>query len=129
MRLTVTRGGHFLACIEDGLRGDLTVCGRCGASIFTTDEPNNFAFVVVRRIANKDMEQEAIHLSFRQGIGAFLFDRILGGEDEEKMRQPMRLAGNSDLSFLHRFEQCGLRFGRSAIDFVSENEIAENGAC
>ena len=40
----------------------------------------------------------------------------------------MRLAVDRHLAFFHRFEQCRLRFGRRAIDFVGENEIREDRA-
>ncbi len=37
------------------------------------------------RITDMQLQHEAIELRFRQLIGAFLFERILGGENEERI--------------------------------------------
>ena len=57
-RLGNLHGEHFLAGVEDGLRRDLAVCGGRGAGVFTTDEAQNFAFVVIARIADDDMQKK-----------------------------------------------------------------------
>ena len=61
-------------------------------------------------------------------IGAFHLDRVLRGEDEERLFQRVPNAGGGDLVFLHRFEQRGLRLGRRAVDFVGENHVGEDRA-
>ena len=39
--------------------------------------------VLARRQRQGELEQEAVELGLGQRIGAFLLDRVLGGEDEE----------------------------------------------
>ncbi len=45
-------------------------------------------------IVHVDLEQEAVELGFRQRVGAFMLDRVLGREHMEGARQVMPLAGN-----------------------------------
>ena len=40
----------------------------------------------------------------------------------------MRLPRHGDLSLLHGFEQCGLRLGGRAVDFIREDQIAKDRA-
>ena len=65
-----------------------------------------------RRIADLDIEHESIELSFRQRIGAFLLDRILRGEHEERQLERVGLPAGSHLVLLHGLQQC--RLGSSA---------------
>jgi hypothetical protein len=58
-------------------------------------------FILGRRIANPGPNQEAIHLGFGQWIRAFRFDRVLGSNHHEWLRQWTRLAIHRDLSFFH----------------------------
>ncbi len=68
-----------------------------------------------------DSPQEGTPLS-----RAILFDGILRSKDDEKLGQLLRCAGDGDLSLLHRFEQRGLRLGGSTVDFVGQDQVAEN---
>ena len=79
-------------------------------------------------IIDHHLEHEAVHLRFGQRIGAFLLDRILRGQHEERRRQRDRFAAERDLAFLHRFEQRALHLGRRAVDFVGEDEVGEDRA-
>jgi hypothetical protein len=54
--------------------------------------------------------------------------RWLRGEHREIRGQGMRLAVNRHDPFLHRLQQGGLRFCRSAIDFIGEQERSEDRA-
>ena len=76
-------------------------------------------------VAHTDFEQESVELCFGQGIGAFLLDRVLGGENREPL--PERVSGAVDRRgpFLHRFKQCGLRLRRRAVDLVDEQQVGE----
>jgi hypothetical protein len=49
-------------------------------------------------------------------------------QHHEQIRHRVRLSGHGNLPLLHRFEQCRLHLGRRAVDFVSQDQIAEDGA-
>ena len=80
----------------------------------------------VRRIIDPRVEHETVELGFRQRVRAFLFDRVLGREDEEGRRQRVVLAGHRHGALLHRFEQGGLRFGRRSVDLVCQHDVRKN---
>ena len=66
---------------------------------------DDLAFRRLVRIGDDDMHQEAVELRFRQRIGAFLLDRVLGRQHHEEIGHLVGLAGDRDLPLLHRFEQ------------------------
>jgi hypothetical protein len=83
-------------------------------------------FLVVGRILDQQLEHEAIHLRFRQRVGALLLDRILGRQHHERFRQFVRLPAQRDLPLLHRLEQRALHLGGRAIDLVGEHHVGED---
>ena len=83
-------------------------------------------FFRVAGVAHIHFEKESVELRFGQPVDAFLFDRILGGQHHEWKWQRNRGAVNGDLILLHRLQQGGLSLGRSAIDFVREQDLAED---
>ncbi len=74
-----------------------------------------------------EFEEEAVELGFREGVGAFEFDGVLCGEDEEGGGKVVGLAEDCDAALLHGFEEGGLSFGGGAVDFVSEDDVCEEG--
>ena len=84
---------------------------------------------LVRLVGRGDeaLEHEAVHLRLRERIGAFLLDRVLRREDEERIRQAIRLVADRDLALLHRFEKGRLHLGGRAVDFVREKDVREDG--
>ena len=81
-----------------------------------------------RRIIDLDVEHEAVELGFRQRIGPFLLDRVLRGDDEERVGQIVRLLAGGHLAFLHRLQQGGLRLRRRAVDLVGQHDVGEDRA-
>ena len=75
-----------------------------------------------------DHEHEPVELGLGQGIGAFLFNRVLCGQDKEGVGQGIVCAADADLALLHRFEHGGLGLGRGAVDFVGQDHVGEDGA-
>ncbi len=73
-----------------------------------------------------DFEQEPVELGFRQRIGAFLLDRILGGQHVEWARQRMLDAADRHPVFLHRLQQGGLGAWAGAVDLVGHQQLAEH---
>ena len=62
---------------------------------------------------------EAIKLRLRQGVGAMVFDGILGGNHHERPGQLVSLVLNGDLPLTHRLQKSTLSFRSRPIDFVS----------
>jgi hypothetical protein len=89
---------------------------------------DNLDFLRLGRVIEMQRKHETIQLRFRQRISAFLFDRILGGDDQEGIRQGAGLAAHRHAVFLHGLEQRGLGFGRRAIDFIGQKQIGKDGA-
>ena len=85
-------GEHFLARIEDGLRRAPCRWSRRGAGVLAADEAEDFALVLVARVADEHVQEEAVHLRFGQRVGAFLLDRVLRRQDEEQIGQLVRRA-------------------------------------
>src|SRR3989475_1245805 len=79
-------------------------------------------------IADVDPEEEPVHLSLREWIGAFLLDRVLRRNHEERSVEWERLPFEGGLPFLHRLEQGGLRLRRRAIDLVRQEQMGEDRA-
>ena len=80
------------------------------------------------RIVNDHLHQKTIQLCFGQGISTFLLYRILCRHNHEWRRQGIGFVSDRNLLFRHGFKQCGLHLCRSPIDFVSENQIIEQGS-
>ena len=81
-----------------------------------------------RRIGHSQLEQEAVELRFRQGVGALHLQRVLGGEHEERRIEAVRFSADRDRRLLHRLEQGGLGLRRGAVDLVGEQQVREDGA-
>src|SRR5207302_991749 len=79
-----------------------------------------------RRIADLNPKEEPVHLGLRQRVGAFVFDRILRRDDEERPVEGERLALEGRLPFLHRLEQGGLRLRGGAVDLVGQEQLCED---
>jgi hypothetical protein len=79
-------------------------------------------------LAPRIREHEAVELGLGQRIGAFLLDRVLRREHEERLGQRVVLAPDGDLVLLHRLEQRGLGLGRRAVDLVGQDDVGEDRA-
>ncbi|TFG50533.1 MAG: hypothetical protein E4H38_03420 [Gemmatimonadales bacterium] len=80
---------------------------------------------LVGGIAQQAFHQEAIQFRLWKWVGPLEFDRVLGGEDREALREWMRDAIHRDAPFLHRLQQRGLGLGRRAVDLVPQDQVAE----
>ena len=86
------------------------------------------SLVLDRRVADLDVQQEAIELRLGQRIGAFLLDRVLRRHDHEQVFERIALVADRDLPFFHRFEQRRLHLGRRAVDLVGEDQVVKQRA-
>ena len=76
-------------------------------------------------IPDPHLEHEAVELGLGQRIGALVLDRVLGGEDHERLLQRIGRAADRDLMLLHRLEQRGLHLGGRAVDLVRQDDLGE----
>ena len=79
-------------------------------------------------IPHDHLEHEAVNLRFRQKVGAFGLDGVLGGQHQEGIRQPEGLGADGDLPLLHGFQQRRLNLGGGAVDLVGQNQLGEDRA-
>ena len=105
-----------------------TTGSTCRSGRGSRHQIENLPLLRFRRITDVQLEHEAVELRFGQLIGAFLLERILRGENEERIGQRIGLVADRDLAFLHRFEQRALHLGRRAIDFVGQDQVRKNRA-
>ena len=89
---------------------------------------NDLFFLMGLRIINPDVEHEAVQLRFGKRIRSFLFDGVLGRQNKKRCVQCIGFVACGYSFFLHGFEQGGLGLGRCPIDFIGEEQIAEDGA-
>ena len=82
--------------------------------------------LLLARVADVELEQEPVELGLGQRVGALLLDRVLGGDDDERLRQRVGVALDRHLALLHRLEQGGLRLRRRAVDLVGEEQVGEH---
>ena len=80
------------------------------------------------RIADADLDEEAVELRLRQRIRPLKLQRVLRGEDGEEVVERVRLAVNRHLALFHALQQRGLRARRHAVDLVGQQELREDRA-
>ena len=82
--------------------------------------------LVVLRVADEHLQQEAVDLRLGERICALGLDRVLRRHDEERRRNGMRVVADRHLALLHDLEQRGLHLRRRAVDLVRQEEVAEH---
>ena len=70
--------------------------------------PHHLELLGEVRILHEHLEHEAVLLGLGQRIGAFLLDRVLRGQHEERIGQRVPHPADRDLPLLHRFQQAPL---------------------
>ncbi len=102
-------------------------CRVLGA-LFVSNQAKNLFLCIAIGIIHHDVEQEAVQLRLGERVGSLLLDRVLRCHDEKKGRQGARLVTHTDLTFAHGFQERALHFCRCPIDFIGEDEVAEDRA-
>src|SRR5213594_2879940 len=126
-------GGLDVDVLDRGLEG-ADLVGRCHGFDRRVVRPafsaslEDLDFLLSRRVADVDLQQEPIDLGFRERIGALVLDRILRRDHEEGPVQRERLALQRRLAFLHRLEERGLGLRRGAVDLVRQEDVREDRA-
>ena len=85
-------------------------------------------------VRNIDLEQEPVQLGFGQGVGAFLFDRVLRRQHMEGRGQIVAHPGDGHMMLLHGLQEgrLGPRAGRlisSAIKSWVKIGLSGSGSC
>jgi len=88
----------------------------------------DFEFFVYVGVIEFFFEEEAVELGFGEGVGSFLFNGVLCGDDDEDIRHFIRYAAYAGLMFLHGFQHGALGLGTGAVDFVEQDEVGVYGA-
>ena len=78
------------------------------------------------RVADRELEKEAVELSLRQRISAFLFNRVLRCHHKKWFVKNEAVASNGNGAFLHGFQQGRLSFRSCTIDFIGQANLCEN---
>ena len=84
--------------------------------------------VLRRGVLHVGHEHEAVELRLGQRVGAFLLDRVLRRQHEERLGQLVGVLAAGDAVLLHRFQQGGLRLGRRAVDLVGQHHVGKQRA-
>ena len=121
-RLAHRHAAQQFLCGDQFLGGE----NRCAASSDPVVASRMSRSVPRSGIIHVDLHQEPVELCFGQGIGAFLLDRVLRGENMKGRGQGAILAGHCDLTFLHRLQKGRLGAGTSAVDLVGHQKLAED---
>ena len=100
---------------------------RFGTAALQQVHADDIALLLLLGIGYPRLEHETVHLRLGQRIGALLFERVLGGQHEERLRQRPGLVADSHLPLLHGLEQGTLYLGGRTVNLVGKHEIGENG--
>ena len=96
---------------------------RLGADVRRPVDPQNRVLIIGVGVAEIQKKEEPVELRLRQRKGAFELDRVLGRDDQERVRQRVRGLVDGDLALLHRLEQRRLRPRSGAVDLVDEHHV------
>ena len=88
----------------------------------------NIDAALVVGVAHADTNQKTVKLGVRQHRRTGRTNRVLCGEDDEGIRQIIRLAVHCDLVLLHGLQQRGLRLAGGAVNFVRQQQIRHDRA-
>ena len=79
-------------------------------------------------MVDDDLHHEAVALGVGQLVDALALDRVLGGDDEERLGHGVGDAADRHLLLGHHLEQRRLHLGRRPVDLVGEQEVDEHRA-
>ena len=79
-------------------------------------------------IPDEHLHHEPVYLRLGQRVGSLRLDGILRSHYQKRLGNPVALAGDRDLAFLHHLEQRALHFRRRPVDLIGKKKIGEDGA-
>ena len=83
-------------------------------------------FLLLRWIADVDLEHEAIQLGFRKSVGSLLLKGVLRCKNEEGGVQGVIVTSGRHDFFLHGLKERCLSLWRGPVDFICQNHIRED---
>ena len=86
------------------------------------------AFGLTVGIFHVDLYKEPVQLRLGQRIGAFLFDRVLGGQHMEGHAQRAVFTRHGHRAFLHRLQQRRLSTGTGTVDLIRHQQLTKDRA-
>ena len=78
------------------------------------------------RIAHRNPHQKPVQLALRQGVGSLELERVLRGDDHERLRQGVGHAVHGDLALAHGLQQRTLGPRRGPVDLVGQHHVGEH---
>ena len=78
-----------------------------------------------RRITDRNLKEESVHLRLGQTVSTLLLNGILGGQNGIDRAHGIADAIYRDLPFLHHLKQGGLRLGWSSVYLVHQHDVAK----
>ena len=120
--LTATRPTSF--CRLTIARPESTL--RTSGFLLTRGRREDLLLFLGRRVVDLDVEHEAVELGFGQRVGAFLLDRVLRGDREERLGQLIGRLPDRHFPLLHRLQQRRLRLRGRAVDLVGQQDVGED---
>ena len=96
--------------------------------IFATQHAQYLGLIRRFGVVEHQLHHKAVHLRFRQRVGAFGLDGVLRGHHQEGLGHLVRLARNGHLALLHHLQQRALHLGGRAVDFVRQQQVGKYGA-
>ncbi len=88
----------------------------------------HLGLVVGGGIAERDADHEAVELGLGKRVGAFVVERVLGGDDEERAGELVGVHVDGHLALLHALEQARLGLRRRAVYLVDQHDVGEHRA-
>ena len=79
-------------------------------------------------ISQAQSQHEPVELGLGQGERAFVFDRVLRGDDQEGIWHRVRRAVDRGLTLFHALEQARLGLRRGTVDLVGEDDLGHDRA-
>ncbi len=95
------------------------------AGALLLDDPQ---LVLEARVAERRAHEEAVELRLGKRERALELDRVLGRQQQERLRHRPGVAVDGDLPLRHRLEQRRLRLRHRAVDLVDEDDVGEDRA-
>ena len=82
--------------------------------------------VAAAQVAEPQPHQEPVELGLGQLVGALVLDRVVRGQDDERLRQQPGLPVHADLALAHGLEQRRLGLRRRPVDLVGQQQLGEH---
>ena len=125
-RVDVNGAGELAPAHDDLLA--VTILGTWISCAFWVDALEDAQGRRVVRVADGRLHQEPVELGLGQAVGSGLLDRILRGDDHERLADAWRDPVDGDAPLLHDLEQRRLGLRAGAVDLVREHDVREDRA-